>query len=82
MRHVLRPHVGRQAAHVRHGLPQPGARLRAAGRDRAARREKPANMFCFGKQKITTQVFMMAPRRNAMTSRSTSTDYMWEGEIE
>ncbi len=39
MRHVLRPDVGRQKADVRHGLPQPGAVLRAPGRNRQAARE-------------------------------------------
>ena len=34
VRHVLRPHVGGQAADVRHGLPQPGAGVRHAGDDR------------------------------------------------
>ena len=35
VRHVLRPHVGRQEAHVRDRLPQPGAGLRHARDDRA-----------------------------------------------
>ena len=35
VRHVLRPHLDREEAHVRHGVPQPGARLRAARRYRA-----------------------------------------------
>jgi hypothetical protein len=31
VRHVLRPHIRREEADVRHGLPQPGADLRYAG---------------------------------------------------
>jgi Fe-S-cluster-containing hydrogenase component 2 len=34
VRHVLRPHVGRQEADVRDGLPEPGALLRHPGADR------------------------------------------------
>ena len=50
VRHVLRPHLGRQEADVRVGLPEPGAVLRHARGDRAhARpRSQPINTFQFG----------------------------------
>lgn len=44
----------------------------------AGRREKPTNVFYFGKQKVTTKVFMMAPA-NRESIRVDVVDYMWEG---
>lgn len=44
----------------------------------AARREKPVNVFHFGKQQVTTKVYMMAPAdRDAIAVDVV--DYMWEG---
>ncbi len=44
----------------------------------AGRREKPANTFYFGNQKITTKVFMMlAPNHDAVVMDVL--DFMWEG---
>ena len=43
------------------------------------RREKPANVFFFGKQKVTTKVFIMIPRDRDSLSVDVA-DYMWEGE--
>jgi len=41
------------------------------------RREKPTNVFYFGKQKVTTKVSMMIPR--ALDAVSVDVvDYMWE----
>ncbi len=49
VRHVLRPHLGRQEADVRDGLSERGAALRHAGGDRALRpRSTPINEFRFG----------------------------------
>ena len=64
VRHVLRPHVRRQEADVRDGLPEPGALLRHARGDRAAAAAVDARSttFQFGDQTITTQVNMMVPR--------------------
>jgi Fe-S-cluster-containing dehydrogenase component len=43
------------------------------------RRGVPANVFFFGRQRVTTRVFMMVPRgREAVTVDVV--DYMWEGE--
>ncbi len=47
----------------------------------AGRREKPANTFWFGNQKITTKVFMMLPGGEESISLDVA-DYTWEGEIE
>ena len=63
VRHVLRPHLGGQEADVRVGLPEPGAVLRHARRDRAAPPALAADQpFQFGAQTITTKVNMMVPR--------------------
>ena len=43
------------------------------------RREQPTNTFYFGKQKITTQVYMMVPPHEAAVAIDV-VDYMWEGE--
>ena len=43
-----------------------------------SRREKPVNTFWFGKQQITTKVFMMAPPGTDEMVLDV-TDYMWEG---
>ena len=43
----------------------------------AGRREKPTNVFLFGKQKVTTKVYMMVPERVAAVSVDV-VDYMWE----
>ena len=43
----------------------------------AQRREKPTNVFYFGKQKITTRVHMMTPAENDVMSLDVL-DYMWE----
>ena len=51
VRHVLRPDICRQTAHVRDGLPEPGAGLCAARADPRERREKPTNVFHFGNRK-------------------------------
>ena len=45
--------------------------------DIAARRETPSNVFYFGNQKITTQVYMMTPRE-ADSVRLDITEFMWE----
>ncbi|HXI40547.1 MAG TPA: 4Fe-4S dicluster domain-containing protein [Bryobacteraceae bacterium] len=42
------------------------------------RREQPVNTFYFGNQKITTKVFMMAPRDQDSVSIDVA-DYTWEG---
>ena len=41
------------------------------------RREKPTNVFYFGKQKVTTKVFIMAPA-DQDAIRVDVVDYMWE----
>src|SRR5262249_39928000 len=46
VRHVLRPNVLRQAPHVRHGLPEPGPRLRASGENRAGAARKADECLC------------------------------------
>ena len=43
------------------------------------RREKPANVFFFGKQKVTTKVFVMIPPDRDSLSVDVA-DYMWEGK--
>jgi len=45
--------------------------------DIARRREKPSNVFFFGNQKITTQVFMMTPE-TADAVTVDITEFMWE----
>ena len=45
----------------------------------ASRREKPVNRFWFGDQKITTEVYMMAPAGMESISIEVA-DYTWEGE--
>ena len=47
----------------------------------AKRREKPVNSFWFGLQKVTTQVYMMAPAERDEISVDVI-DYMYEGEAE
>ena len=81
MRHVLRPHFGRQAADVRDGLSEPGAGLRDAGDDRGNASREAFNTFQFGNQQITTKVFMMAPEGTGEVSIDVA-DYMWEGQDE
>jgi Fe-S-cluster-containing dehydrogenase component len=41
------------------------------------RRERPTNVFLFGKQRVTTKVFMMAPA-GAASIEVDVVDYMWE----
>lgn len=41
------------------------------------RREKPTNVFVFGKQRVTTKVFMMIPPEHDGLSVDVA-DYMWE----
>ena len=43
------------------------------------RRERPANVFFFGKQKVTTKVFVMIPPDRDSLSVDVA-DYMWEGK--
>ena len=43
------------------------------------RREKPANVFFFGQQKVTTKVFIMIPPDRDSLSVDVA-DYMWEGK--
>jgi len=43
----------------------------------AARREKPSNVFYFGNQKITTQVYMMTPSGTDSVTLDI-TEFMWE----
>ena len=51
VRHVLRPHVGRQEADVRDRLPEPGAVFRHARRDRTLRQRRGrSTSFSFGDQ--------------------------------
>lgn len=45
--------------------------------DIARRREKPTNVFHFGNQKITTQVYMMAPE-GVDSVKVDIADFMWE----
>ncbi len=45
--------------------------------DIAARREKPSNVFYFGNQAITTQVYMMTPPGAASVTLDIA-DFMWE----
>lgn len=42
------------------------------------RRETPTNVFYFGKQKVTTKVYMMVPANRDSISVDV-VDYMWEG---
>jgi Fe-S-cluster-containing dehydrogenase component len=42
-----------------------------------ARREKPTNVFLFGKQTVTTKVFMMLPPTQEALAVDVA-DYMWE----
>ena len=49
--------------------------------DIAKRREKPTNIFYFGRQKITTKVFMMAPAERDAIALDV-VDYMWEEKRE
>jgi Fe-S-cluster-containing dehydrogenase component len=44
-----------------------------------SRREKPTNVFFFGKQRVTTKVFMMVPPHDVAVSVDV-VDYMWEGK--
>jgi Fe-S-cluster-containing dehydrogenase component len=44
------------------------------------RRDKPTNVFYFGKQKVTTKVWMMAPPERDNVSVDV-VDYMWERTI-
>jgi Fe-S-cluster-containing dehydrogenase component len=48
--------------------------------DIARRREKPSNVFYFGNQKITTQVYMMTPEAEPVTLDITA--FTWEGSNE
>jgi Fe-S-cluster-containing dehydrogenase component len=41
------------------------------------RRDKPTNVFYFGKQKVTTKVYMMVPPDQASLTVDV-VDYMWE----
>jgi Fe-S-cluster-containing dehydrogenase component len=43
------------------------------------RRDKPVNVFYFGKQKVTTKVFMMVPPA-ADSVKVDVVDYKWEGK--
>jgi hypothetical protein len=45
------------------------------------RREQPTNTFYFGKQKVTTKVFMMAPREHDAISVDV-VDFLWESNAE
>jgi hypothetical protein len=45
--------------------------------DIAKRRETPSNVFYFGNQRITTQVYMMTPSETAAVSVDI-TRFMWE----
>jgi Fe-S-cluster-containing dehydrogenase component len=49
--------------------------------DIAKRREKPSNVFYFGDQKITTQVYMMIPEE-AEALNIDITDFIWRGPNE
>jgi hypothetical protein len=44
------------------------------------RREKPVNVFFFGKEIVTTKVFMMAPVE-ADAVHVDIADFMWEPEL-
>ena len=44
---------------------------------RKTRRERPTNVFHFGKQRVTTKVFMMMPEDRSEISVDV-VDYMWE----
>ena len=44
-----------------------------------SRRERPTNVFLFGNQRVTTQVFMMVPVERGELSVDV-VDYMWEQE--
>jgi Fe-S-cluster-containing dehydrogenase component len=46
---------------------------------RRIRREKPVNVFFFGKERVTTKVFMMAPAEVEAVDIDI-TDFMWEPE--
>jgi Fe-S-cluster-containing dehydrogenase component len=43
------------------------------------RRDKPVNVFYFGKQKVTAKVFMMVPPTTDSVKVDVA-DYMWEGK--
>jgi Fe-S-cluster-containing dehydrogenase component len=47
---------------------------------RVTRREKPVNTFFFGKEKVTTKVFMMMPEKVDVVSVDV-TDFIWEPEL-
>ena len=49
--------------------------------DIALRREKPSNVFYFGNQKITTQVYMMTPEGTDAVTLDI-TEFMWEKQNE
>jgi Fe-S-cluster-containing dehydrogenase component len=46
---------------------------------RRIRREKPVNVFFFGKERVTTKVFMMAPAEVEAVDIDIA-DFMWEPE--
>jgi Fe-S-cluster-containing dehydrogenase component len=50
-----------------------------AGQIKQERRERPTNIFFFGKQRVTTKVFMMVPE-GAGSIAVDVVDYMWEKE--
>ena len=64
VRHVLRPHVGRQASRcARRSARARRCSSARARRSRALRPQSmPTNQFQFGEQTITTRVNMMVPR--------------------
>jgi Fe-S-cluster-containing dehydrogenase component len=43
----------------------------------ATRREKPSNVFYFGRQRVTTKVYMMVPEDSGSVSIDAA-DYVWE----
>jgi Fe-S-cluster-containing dehydrogenase component len=47
---------------------------------RRTRREKPVNVFLFGKERVTTKIFMMAPAGTDAVPVDIA-DFMWEPEL-
>ena len=71
-----RTSVGKQPD-VRHRLPQPGAGLREARRDRARGARSRRMFFSSANQKITTKVYMMTPSGTDSVTLDI-TEFMWE----
>ena len=79
VRHVLRPHVGRQEADVRDGLPEPGAvlrhaRARSSSCGRARRRSTGSSSAA---RRSRRKVYMMVPRGDRARRRDWTSPRRW-----